>query len=130
MRCAKRASALVLALLLCAQSLGAQQSHIAGAQALDKAVADHAAREQADRQMVLGVLDRPEMRQQAARMGLSLDRARTAVTTMSGADLQQVAAQAQKVDAALAGGASTITMQTTTIIIILLVVILLIVALK
>ena len=130
MTCVKQAAAILLSFVLCAQSAGAQQSHVATGQALDQAIADHRSREQADRQMVLGVLDRPEVRQQATRMGVSIDRARAGVATMSGADLQQVASQARKVDAALAGGASTVTMSYTFIIIVLLVVILLIVAIK
>lgn len=130
MTCVKRVSALVLALCLCAQSLGAEQSHIAGAQALDKAVADHTAREQTDRQMVLGVLARPEVRQQAGRIGISMDRAEAAVATLDGPELSRVAAEARRVDKALAGGAGSVTVTTTTLIIILLVVILLIVAIK
>ena len=130
MTCVKRASALVLALFLCAPSLGAEQSHIAGVQVLDKSIADHTAREQADRQMVLGVLARPEVRQQAGRIGISMDRAEAAVATLDGPELSRVAAEARRVDSALAGGASTVTMTTTTLIIILLVVILLIVAIK
>ena len=67
------------------------------------------------------------MRDVAARAGLSLERAETAVAALQGDDLHQIASQARQVQSDLAGGASTITISTTTIIIILLVVILIVV---
>lgn len=129
MKYVRRASAALLTFLLCVQSLAAQQTHVADLQALNNAIATHRANEEADRQMVLGVLGRPEVRQEADRIGLSPERAQSAVKTLTGAELQDVVNEARKADAALAGGAS-VTLQTTTIIIILLVVILIIVAVK
>ena len=61
----------------------------------------------------------------AARMGLSVERADSAVATLSGAELNSLAQQANAVDTALAGGASTIVISTTTVIIVLLLLILL-----
>lgn len=129
MKYVRQTSTVLLTLLLFAQSLIAQQNHVADLQALNSAIATHRASEEADRQMVLGVLSRPEVRQEADRIGLSAERARSVVQTLTGAELREVVNQARKADAALAGGAS-VTLQTTTIIIILLVVILIIVAVK
>jgi hypothetical protein len=98
------------------------------ATALDALVVEQVRADDASRKLVQAVLDRAEVRAVAAKAGLDLERAKQAVSTLSGAELQEVAAQAQRVDASLAGGASTLVISTTTIIIILLVVILLVVA--
>ena len=82
----------------------------------------------ANRKVVHDVLSRSEVREVAAKAGLDLERARQAVSTLDGAELEEIAAHARRVDARLSGGASTLVISTTTIIIILLVVILIIVA--
>jgi hypothetical protein len=84
-------------------------------------------REQADREAILSLLQRAEVREVAAKAGLSLDKAQTAVATLQGADLQQAASQARQVQNDLAGGASTIVISTTTVIIVLLLVLLIVV---
>jgi hypothetical protein len=63
-------------------------------------------------------------------LGLDLRRAQAATSTLEGQELGDLAAQARRVDNALAGGQSKITVSTTLIIVALLVLILLIVALK
>ena len=83
--------------------------------------------EQADREAIVTLLHRTEVRQIAAKAGLSLDKAEAAVSTLKGDDLAQVASQARQVQNDLAGGASTIVISTTTIIIVLLLVILIVV---
>ena len=98
------------------------------AHALDALMADQVRADDANRQIVRTVLDRSEVREIATKAGLDLERAKQAVSTLGGAELQEVAAHARHVDAGLSGGASTVVISTTTIIIILLVVILLIVA--
>ena len=95
--------------------------------ALDAMMADQVRADEANRQLVRDVLDRSEVRELAARAGLDLERAKQAVSTLGGAELQEIAAHARHVDAGLSGGASVV-ISTTVIIIILLVVILLIVA--
>jgi predicted outer membrane protein len=97
---------------------------------LDAMVADQVRADQANRQIVRDVLSRSEVREVAAKAGLDLERAKQAVSTLDGAELQEIAAHARHVEASLSGGASTVVISTTTIIIILLVVILLIVALN
>ena len=101
---------------------------VAPAAALDALVAEQVRADEANRKVVHDVLSRSEVREVAAKAGLDLERAKQAVSTLSSAELEEIAAQARRVDASLAGGASTLVISTTTIIIILLVVILLIVA--
>lgn len=96
-------------------------------QSLAAVAAEHAAKTQADRQMVLDVLTRDEVRDVAKAANLPIDRAAAAVATLEGQELAQVAAQAQQVQDALAGG-QTITMSVWLIIIALLVIILIVVA--
>lgn len=108
----------------------AQASHTAPQSVLDAAAQDHVATSAADRETVLRLLERPEVQAIAGDVGLDLRRAQTAVTTLDGQQLTDLAAQARLVEKALAGGQSTITMSTTTIIIGLLVLILLIIVLR
>jgi hypothetical protein len=96
--------------------------------ALDALAAEQVRADEANRQAVRDVLNRDEVREVASKAGLDIERARQAVSTLDGAELQEIADHARRVDASLAGGASTLVISTTTIIIILLVVILLVVA--
>jgi hypothetical protein len=120
--------AILLTLAAAAPRLQAQSPHIASLAVLDAAMQQHAAETAAQREAVLKVLDREEVKAVAGRVGIDLTTAATAVSSMSGQDLELAAAQAQQVDRALAGGASTVVISTTTIIIALLVLILLVVA--
>jgi hypothetical protein len=126
MRIVRHSLAVCLAVVLMAPMASAQD-HVIGKSTLDKAVQQRVTREQTDRDAILSLLQRAEVREVAAKAGLSLDKARTAVSTLQGADLQQAASQARQVQNDLAGGASTIVISTTTIIIILLLVILIVV---
>ena len=96
-------------------------------QSLSTVAAEHAAKKQADRQVILDVLARQDVREVAKAANLPIDRAVAAVATLEGQELSQVAAQAQQVNDALAGG-QTITLSVWLIIIALLVVILIVVA--
>ena len=118
-----------LAVLLCAPVAWAQQSHVVTSRALDQAVQQRVSQEQADRDAIRGILQNPAVRDVAARAGLPIDKAESAVSTLQGDELRQAANQARQIDAQLAGG-DTIVLSTTTIIIIILLIILLIVALK
>jgi hypothetical protein len=62
------------------------------------------------------------------RMGVDLTRVKAAVSTLSGAELQEAAAQARLADQALAGGDEKIVIGSTVLIIVLLVVIILVAA--
>ena len=103
-------------------------SHAAPQSALDAALQQHTAAADADRQTVLRVLEHPEVAAVADNVGLDLRRAASAIATLDGEQLAQLAAQAQQVDEALAGGQSRVVISTTLIIIALLVLILIIVA--
>ena len=125
MRLVRRTVAVCLAVLFMAPAVNAQ-SNVIGKSALDKAVQERVSRDQADREAIRTLLQRDEVRDVAGKAGISLDRAATAVSTLQGDDLRQIADQARQIDNQLAGGASTIVISTTTIIIVLLLVILII----
>ena len=118
--------AIVLSVLFMAPAVRAQQ-HVIDRAALDQAVQQRVARDRADREAIVALLRRADVRDVAGKAGLSLERAETAVAALQGDDLHQIASQARQVQSDLAGGASTVTISTTTIIIILLVVILIVV---
>lgn len=122
----RRFLAVCLALLIVAPAVQAQD-HVIGRSALDKAVQQRVSQEQADRQVILSLLQRQDVREIAAKAGLSVEKAQTAVTMLHGKDLQQAAQQARQVQDNLAGGASTVVISTTTIILVLLIVILIVV---
>jgi hypothetical protein len=107
--------------------LHAQQSIVDDA-LLDEAVAARAAETDDQRDAIAQLLEREQVRDIAARAGISLADVRAAAATLDGDELADVAAQAEQVDDSLSGDQSTITLWTTTIIIGLLVLILIIVA--
>ena len=120
--------AILLTLAAAAPRLHAQSAHVASQAALDAAIQQHLDDTTAQRDAVLRVLARDEVKAVAGRVGMNLTTAATAVASLSGDDLKAAASQAQQVEQALAGGASTIVISTTTILIALLVIILLVVA--
>ena len=120
--------AVLLMVVVAAPGVDAQTSHAASQAAIDSALQQHVASEAQDREAILRVLDHPEVKAVAERAGLDLRRATSAVATLDATELAKVAAQAQQVDEALAGGQSRIVISTTLIIIVLLVIILIIVA--
>ncbi len=127
MRIVRRFLAVCLAVLFMAP-IASAQDHVIGQSTLDKAVQQRVSQEQADREAITSLLQRSEVREIAAKAGISLDKAQAAVSTLQGQDLQQAAQQARQAQNDLAGGASTIVISTTTIIIVLLLVILIVVA--
>ena len=116
---------LLLPILLVGSPAFAQQARIVDSAAMSQALAGQADLERTQREVVRRVLDSADARELAARMGLSVERADSAVATLSGAELNTLAQQASAVDTTLAGGASTIVISTTTVILVLLIVILL-----
>ncbi len=121
----RRSIAVCLAVLLVAPSARAQQS-VVGTSALEQAVQERVKQEQSDRDALASLLRRAEVREVAAKAGLSIARAEAAVATLDGDDLRELAKQARQVENELAGGASTIVISTTTIIIVLLIIILIV----
>jgi hypothetical protein len=100
------------------------QSHVVDQAALGKAVADRAAADQQNREVVLGLLHRSDVREVAARLGLDVTRAEGAVSTLSGDELADLAAQASQVDAQMEGG-DVVVISVTTLLLIIIIIILL-----
>ena len=125
MKLVRRTLAVCLAVLFLAPAASAQ-SNVIGKSALDQAVQERVTNDQADRAAIQSLLGRAEVREVAGKTGLSLDKALTAVSTLQGDDLRQLADQARQVDDQLAGGASTVVISTTTILIVLLIVLLIV----
>lgn len=125
MRIVRRSLAVCLAVFLAVPAARAQ-THVIGKSALDGAVQQRVTQDQADRDAIRALLQRAEVRDLAARAGLSLASAEAAVATLQGDELRDLASQARQVQNELAGGASTVVISTTTIIIVLLLVILIV----
>jgi hypothetical protein len=104
----------------------AQTRHAAPLSAINEALQEHGDSTDADRAVVLRVLEQPAVRALAAELGVDVRRARSAVTVLDGEQLVRLAAQAQHVDQALSGGQGSLTISYTLIIIGLLVLILLV----
>ena len=126
MRIVRQSLSVLLAALLVAPAAQAQ-THVIGKTDLAKAVAERVSQDQADRDAILTLLHRSDVRTIAARAGLSVEKAAAAVSTLQGDDLRDLASQARQAENDLAGGASSIVISTTTIIIVLLIVILIVV---
>lgn len=127
----KMLSALSLALvvsLVTATGLVSQESHVVDRTDLDRATAERTVAEDARRDAIRSVLQRPEVRRTAEMHGLDITRAEDAVATLEGEALAGAFAQAQRIDKALAGGADAVVISTTTLIIALLIVLILVVA--
>ena len=128
-----RRSASVLVILLSIMTASppafAQTSHTVSQSAIDAALQQHVSAADAERQRILGLLEREEIRTVAGQAGIDLRQVTGAVTAMSAQELAQVAAQAAQVEQVLTGGQSRVVISTTMIIIGLLVLILLVVAL-
>jgi hypothetical protein len=118
----------LLSIVIAVPRVQAQTSHAATQSAMDAALQQHVATAASDRADLLRVLSNPQVKAVADKAGLDVRRAATAVASLDGQDLTQLAAQARQVDQALAGGQSRVVISTTMIIVALLVLILIIVA--
>lgn len=121
----RRILATTLAVMLCAPAAWAQQTHTVNKSSLDQAVQQRVSQDQADREALRTFLQNPAVKSVAAKAGLSVERAESAVSTLQGSDLRQAAGQARAVNADLAGGA-TVVITTTTIILVLLIILLIV----
>jgi hypothetical protein len=115
--------AIVLSLTLVAPGW-AQQQRLVDQGTLDRALAERIESARADRQAILQLLERPDVRRLADRAGLTQEQARVAVGMLDGRQLSEIATQARVADAALAGAGGNIVISATTLIIILLLIIL------
>lgn len=116
------------ALLAVAGPAAAQQAHVVSTRQIDRTVRRASTPAAADRAALRRLLARPETKRLADRYGLDLQRARDAVATLDGPELAELGQRARRIDAGLAGGASTIVISSTTIIIALLVLVIILVA--
>jgi hypothetical protein len=124
-----RVAACILSVVLIVPPAVSQENHVLDQAAIEAALSEHLSENDVEREAVLRVLRRPEIRALSGAMELDWKRAEAAVRTLEGDELSQIASMAREAEAGLAGGAS-ITISTTTIIIALLVLILIIVAVK
>jgi hypothetical protein len=124
------AGPLVLVAALSTSSITAlaqgEPQHTVSPSDLAATVVGHVTQQDADRAAIREALGRPEVKNVASKVGIDLDRASAAASTLSGASLSQAAATARQVNDQLTGGASTIVISSETLIIILLLILLII----
>jgi len=116
---------LTVCALLVSSPVWAQQ-HVIDSTVLQQAIAEQQSVDAANRQMVERVLARPDVQVVAAKLGLDIKDARTAIAGINSVELAAVAQTAQAVDQDLAGGLSnpTITISLVTLLLIIIIVIL------
>jgi hypothetical protein len=114
---------LVVSLLLWSSPARAQQRHVVDLAVMHQAVADQAATDRQNRDVVLSVLHRADVQELAGRLGLSVTRAENAVPTLSSAELARLAGSANMADVQLAGG-DTVVISLTTLLLLIIIVIL------
>jgi len=71
---------------------------------LERALAERASQDEASRQAILDLLERPEVREMTEGLGLDRVRASAAVASLDGEELQALAGLAEQLDSELAGG--------------------------
>lgn len=103
---------------------GAAGRHVVNPGQVQARIDQQSAGEQASRDAIQIMLQRPEVRDVAGRAGLDVGRATAAAAVLSGSELDVMAAKAAEINAGL-GGANSVVISTTAIIIILLILILL-----
>ena len=104
MRFAERVLVVFLCLLVMSPGVRAQEPNVVDPAALDQAIADKTAETAAKRQTVLTALRHESVKEVAKGLGLELTRAESAVSTLDGNTLDQLAVQAEEVNEALEGG--------------------------
>lgn len=114
--------------LVITPSAFAQERHAVNPSVLAQTVTDQVAQQDADRATIHEALNRPEVREIAAKSGFDLERMQASINTLSGNQLSQAATAAQEVNQSLVGGASVIVVSTTTVIIVLLIVLVIVAA--
>ena len=128
MRNSRPLAIFTLIVTLAADAAVAQEPHIVDSATIEAQLAARAAEADEQRAIITRLLEREQVRSIAERAGVDIVTVQSAVSTLDGEELAQIASIAQTVDDSLAGGQSTITISTTTIIIGLLLLILIIVA--
>ncbi len=102
----------------------AQDAHIANPAAIHNAVAAKAANDQANRDVILRVLQRDDVRVVAEKMGLRPEKAEAAVATLTPEEATRLAVPARESEAAFAGGRDVIVISTVTLLLLLILLVL------
>ena len=101
MRTSTSVLVILLSLVIAMPRVQAQASHTASQSAIDAALQAHVSSADADRADLLRVLANPEVKAVADKAGLDLRRATTAVTSLQGPELTQLAALSKKLGLSL-----------------------------
>ena len=117
-------SLLILSIVSPPAALAQASQHVADSSAIKQAIAAKVAVDRDTRQTVLKVLDRDDVRKIAAKMGLDVKRAQTAVAALEGEKLADLASAARSAEHDLAGGSRVVTISVTTLLLILILVVL------
>jgi hypothetical protein len=104
----------------------AQLIHVVDPAAMSRAVAEKVDQDNTHREVVLRVLNRADVREVAGRMGLSVEHAESAVATLDGEELSQLAGYADGVETSLAGGANVVVISVTTLLLLLILIVLIV----
>jgi hypothetical protein len=104
MRILVTVAAVVMSSLVLSSPAVAQGRHVVDLGAVRQAVADQATTDQQNRDAVLTLLHRSDVKGVADHLGLSVTRAENAVSTLDSAELARFAGQARTASADLAGG--------------------------
>jgi ABC-type multidrug transport system fused ATPase/permease subunit len=127
MRSLRKLTALALTLVFLAASapVTAATDHVVSGSDIQRALRQQT---QADTQRatILGLLQRQELRELAARAGLDMRSAESAVRTLEGEELTSLAQHASAAERELAGGVKTITISVVTLLLIVIIIILLV----
>ena len=99
------------------------QQHVADGAAMQQAIAAKTTADQGNREVVSKVLDRQDVRELAATMGVDLKEAKGALATMSSDELAQLAQPARAIDTDRTAGASTIVISVTTLLLLLILIV-------
>ena len=117
---------LLLPVFLVSSPALAQQVHVVDPTAMSRAVAEKVNQENTHRELLQRILNRADVREVAGRMGLSVERAESAVATLDGEELSQLAGYAGGVETSLVGGANTVVISTTVLLLALILLVLIV----
>lgn len=104
MRRLSRALTILLIVTFAMPRVGAQQLHVVDQTAVQQALEQRSADTLAKRHVIRTALQQPDVVKVANQLGLEVSRADAAVATLDGAELDQLAAQAEVVNDELSGG--------------------------
>ncbi len=123
MRIRTVSAALIFSLCVWSSPAFAQQRHVVTPAEMRQAIAGQAQTDQQNREAVVGVLQRTQVREVAGRLGLTVASAQTAVATLNSVELAQAADAARQAEVQLSGG-NTVVISLTTLLLIIIIVIL------